>query len=99
MGKRIFLCVAVLLMLSVSCIGFANPVEFTATGMYSLKANDTRETAKKQAVKDAMRHAAQMGAVYVESYSTVNNGYSNKATTGRIGSLFLTLILFICAKS
>lgn len=73
MGKRIFLCVAVLLMLSVSCIGFANPVEFTATGMYSLKANDTRETAKKQAVKDAMRHAAQMGAVYVESYSTVNN--------------------------
>lgn len=54
------------------CVAFASPANIVAEGQYIFTASDTRETAKKAAVKNAMRYAAEQGAVYVEAYSEAN---------------------------
>ena len=69
---RIIISLLALFML-VSSVASAQTYQIMATGTYSVGDRDTRETAKKHAVQDAMRIAVEKAGVYVESYSEVKN--------------------------
>lgn len=62
-----------LLMLALASVASAEVKEIVAEGSYTIGDRDTRETAKKHAVQDAMRIAVEKAGVYVESYSEVKN--------------------------
>ena len=62
-----------LLMLALMSVASAKTYEIVAEGNYTIGDRDTRETAKKHAVQDAMRIAVEKAGVYVESYSETKN--------------------------
>lgn len=72
MAKRISIILC-LLMLTMFSVASAKTYQIVAEGNYTIGDRDTRETAKKHAVQDAMRIAVEKAGVYVESYSETKN--------------------------
>ena len=56
-----------------SAVAYAAPQNIEAYGEYMMSTADTLESAKEQAMKEAMRSAVEKAGVYVESYSKVKD--------------------------
>ena len=61
---RVLTILAAFLFISIPCYAEVYSVE--ADGYYEMESNDTREVAKKMAVKDAMRNAVEQAKTYIE---------------------------------
>ena len=73
-NKNFFRCAAVICAMTVGMsMAFADPREVEADGEYRLGDNDTRAQAKDLALDDAKKSALEKVAVFIESYSLVND--------------------------
>ena len=71
MNKLKILCVVALFLYS--AVAYAAPQNIEAYGEYMMSTADTLDSAKEQAMKEAMRSAVEKAGVYVESYSKVKD--------------------------
>ena len=71
MNKLKILCVAAMFLYS--AVAYADPQTIEADGEYMMSTADTLDSAKEQAMKEAMRSAVEKAGVYVESYSKVKD--------------------------
>ncbi len=73
-NRNFFRCAAVICVMSLGLsVACAEPREVEADGEYRLGDNDTRSQAKDLALDDAKKAALEKVAVYIESYSLVND--------------------------
>jgi len=69
---RVLTILAAFLFISIPC--YAEVYNVEADGYYEMESNDTREVAKKMAVKDAMRNAVEQAKTYIDSSTLAYNG-------------------------